>query len=197
MVTTVNDSVSITGSKGRGRRRAPANGAVATRPAASEQPVARESSNKLAARDQLHTLADLSARFCEGAACLIAWQGAGDAQTIRAVPDSRAESLLNSILAAIERDPRYQSAPNPGLRSNTSSLRFPHSELAAVCAPWPRTTTCAAITISRPTAGGASAIDPKVALPCGAVREEMGLRVTVILTAPCTPHRFNLATPPK
>jgi signal transduction histidine kinase len=112
----------------------------------------------------------LSAQLDDGAACLIAWQGAGDAQTIRAATDSHSESLLNSLLAAIERDPRFHSHPNAVL------LRFGHNELATACGLRPRAMTCAAVTVSHAAGGGAAT-----------------MRATIILTAPRTPNSLNLA----
>jgi signal transduction histidine kinase len=167
----VNDLAPSAGSNGATRRRPTAKGAAAQRSQDDEGLALRQSPTNVGVNVQLRALADLSAHLCEGTACLIAWQGAGDAKTIRSATDSRSESLLNSLLAAVERDPRYHSQPN------TASLRFSHNELAAACGPWPRAITCAAVAVSHAAGGGESA-----------------LRVTVILTAPRTPDLLNLAS---
>jgi signal transduction histidine kinase len=173
-VAIVNDLAPPAGSNGTTRHRRSTIGAAAHRSQDDEelavQAVQQLPTNAgLAA--QFRTLADLSAHLCDGAACLIAWQGAEGAATIRAATDSLSESLLNSLLAAVERDPRFHSHPN------TALLRFNHNELAAACGPQPRAMTCAAVTVSHAAIGGAVA-----------------MRATAILTAPRTPHSLNLAT---
>ncbi len=118
---------------------------------------------------QLQTLADLSSRLYEGASCLIAWQGATDAATIRAATDSRAESLLDSLFAAVQRDPRYAAHRSGRL------LRFSHREMASACRPHAHAMICAAVTVTCPTDSDA------------------GLRATVVLITPRTPDTHNLA----
>ena len=77
---------------------------------------------------QIRAIAELGAHLREGAGCLIAWQGAGAAATIRAVSDSHLNSHLDSLLAVIERDQRYR-----GYRANLGGglLRLSNDELAA------------------------------------------------------------------
>jgi len=77
---------------------------------------------------QIRAIAELGAHLREGAGCLIAWQGAGAAATIRAVSDSHLNSHLDSLLAVIERDQRYR-----GYRANPGGglLRLSNDELAA------------------------------------------------------------------
>lgn len=68
---------------------------------------------------QIRAIAELRAHLREGAGCLIAWQGAGAAATIRAVSDSHLNSHLDSLLAVIERDQRYR-----GYRANPAAVCF-------------------------------------------------------------------------
>jgi len=77
---------------------------------------------------QIRAIAELGAHLREGAGCLIAWQGAGDAATIRAVSASNLNSRLDSLLAAVERDQRHR-----GHRGNQGGnlLRLSNDELAA------------------------------------------------------------------
>ncbi|HEX3409318.1 MAG TPA: sensor histidine kinase [Candidatus Binataceae bacterium] len=165
---------------------------------------------------RLKALADLGTHLADGASCLIAWQTPGDANTLRAAADSRSESLLNSMLAAVERHPRYLS---PSLTS--PPLRLGHRELAAAGSPHPSAMTAAAVTVSRsstatvtvspsstatvtvsPTSSatdGAAALavaEPNPRAMTAAVngknRESTALRATVILIAPHTPYSLNL-----
>jgi signal transduction histidine kinase len=96
---------------------------------------------------QLRAIADLGAHLREGAGCLIAWQGAGDAATIRAVSYSHLNARLDSLLGAVERDQRLR-----GHRANRSEslLRLRDDELAAASGRRPndRTHVAAAISIS-------------------------------------------------
>jgi len=118
---------------------------------------------------QLQAVANLSTRLCDGAACLIAWQGATHAATIRAATDSRSQFLLDSLFAAVQRDPRYQAHRGVGL------LRFGRNELAAACAQSTHAIICSAVTMTCP-------LDATAAM-----------RATVVLTAPRTPSSPNLA----
>jgi signal transduction histidine kinase len=138
-------------------------------PSAGSNGAARRSPAADGAAAQLRALADLSTHLRDGAACLIAWQGVGELTTIRAATDFRSKSLLDSLLAAVERDPRYHAIRSVGL------LRLGHHELAAACGPRARAMTCAAVTASC-AAGG-----------------EAAMRATVILTAPGTSRSRDLA----
>jgi signal transduction histidine kinase len=113
-------------------------------------------------------LADLSAGLGDGVACLIAWQGAEKATTIRSAKDSRSESLLDSLFAAVERDPRYANG-------SAGPLRLAHRDLAAACGPRAHAIAAAAVSIS-----------------CTA-DADAAMRATVILTAPRAPHSHDLA----
>jgi hypothetical protein len=166
----VNGLAPSAGSNDATRRRPAAKRAAAQLSQADDGIAIQPSPTNKGHAAEIQTLADLSTHLSDGAACLIAWQGAGDAQTIRAATDSQSESLLNSLLAAVERDPRFHSHPN------TVLLRFGHNELATACGPRPRAMTCAAVSVSRAAGGGAAT-----------------MRATVILTAPRTPYSLNLA----
>lgn len=109
---------------------------------------------------QIYRLAELSALACDGAACAIAWQGAAAASTARAAADPRLAVLLDLMLAAVERDPRYHTHRGDGM------LRFGRSELAAACGTRVHAVTCAGV------AAGAGGDAP------GAIR------ATVVLAAP-------------
>ncbi len=115
----------------------------------------------------MRALADLSAHLHDGGTCLIAWQDATHAATIVTAPDLQSESLLNSLLAAVERDPRYQANRGTGL------LRFGDDELAAACR-LAHSLTCAAVAIAH----GAGA--------------EPALRATMVLAMPGTPGARDL-----
>jgi hypothetical protein len=137
---------------------AESNGAARRYPAAND------------AAAQLRALADLSASLCDGAACLIAWQGVGKATTIRAATDSRSESLLDALFAAVERDPRYHANRRAG------RLRLGHRELSAACGPRAHAIDAAAVSLSYTAGAGA----------------EAAMHATVILTAPRAPHSHDL-----
>jgi signal transduction histidine kinase len=132
---------------------------------------------------QLRALADLSASFCAGAACLIAWQGLGKAMIIRAATDLRSRSLLDSLFAAVQRDPRYE-------RRSTGWLRFGHRDLAAACGPRPHTITAAA-SVSCAVGGETRAISPEASTHFSSA--ETLTRATVILTAPRASYSHDLA----
>lgn len=117
---------------------------------------------------QFRALAELSTHLCDGAACLIAWQGVGDAATIRAVPDSRLNSRLDSLLAAVERDQRYYANRSGGL------LRLGDGELAAASGRRSQDRTYAAAAVSI------------------AAGEQPAARATVILIAPNAPPACDL-----
>ncbi|MEA2647634.1 MAG: hypothetical protein QOG61_69 [Candidatus Binataceae bacterium] len=118
---------------------------------------------------QLRAIADLGAHLREGAGCLIAWQGAGDAATIRAVSYSHLNARLDSLLGAVERDQRRR-----GHRANRSEslLRLRDDELAAASGRRPndRTYVAAAISISlteeRPACVTAILVAPNAQSAC-------------------------------
>ncbi len=130
-------------------------------------------------------MADLGANLSNGAAaCLIAWQSPTEALTIWAAKDLPAKSLLDSLLAAVERDPRYHAHRSVGL------LRLSHNELAAACDPLTRERSCAAVIVS-----GASATAPSTRGVGAASRATAGsaIRATVVLTAPDSARSRDLA----
>ena len=120
------------------------------------------------AATQLSALAELGTRLCDGAACLIAWQGLGEAATIRASADSRSEALLDSLLAAVERDPRYNANRSGDL------LRLGHRELTAAIGRRAHDMTFTAAAVAIASAG------------------EPAARATVILIAPAGPRASDL-----
>jgi signal transduction histidine kinase len=96
---------------------------------------------------QLRALAELGARVRDGAACLIAWRGLGKASTVRASADSRSGALLDSLLAAVERDPRY--SPN----RNGNSLQLGQLELTSAIRRRSHDITFSAAAVSIASAG--------------------------------------------
>jgi signal transduction histidine kinase len=118
---------------------------------------------------QLHALADLNSRLYGGGACLIAWQSATDASTIRAATDARSPALLDSLFAAVQRDPRYDALRGAGV------LRFSRSEMAAACEPRGHDMACAAVTVVCPADANST------------------MRATVVLAALRKPFSQNLA----
>lgn len=118
----------------------------------------------------LQALADSSTHLYDGAACLIAWRGNTAAGTIRTAADSRSEFLLDSLFAAVQRDPRYDA--HRGARP----LRFSQSEMSSACGPHAHAMIGVAVTVACPS-------DPNAAM-----------RATVVLTALRKPYAQKLAT---
>jgi signal transduction histidine kinase len=121
---------------------------------------------------QIRAIAELGAHLRESGGCLIEWQGAGAAATIRAVSASNLNSRLDSLLAAVERDQRHR-----GHRGNQGGnlLRLSNDELAAAAGTrsHDRAYVAAAISISS--------------------TEEPAASVTVILIAPNASPASDLA----
>ena len=81
---------------------------------------------------QLRALAERSIKLIDGSACLISWQTAQEDASTRAVSDPRLNFRLDSMLAAVERDPGYQQFRRSKAKSgNSGVLRLGDRELRA------------------------------------------------------------------